>query len=178
MDSINIQICLTQPSLSWSTLCTPCQVLSAFVLQAVQECCCYQYPTCHIQEYDEPVKLLFEFLILLKKKLVIIEKLPRAKQSGNRWKKVPEGAKGHKDFLPVQRQLVNIHPILLSFYFLFNQEARGDGKIVTFNEYVKALIQVSPLSFVETHFYSWSQSSAVMTLHTYVSFVKLRGNGN
>lgn len=177
MDSINIQICLTHTSLSWSTMCTPCQVLLAFVLQAVQECCCYQYPTCHIQEYDEPVKLLVEFLILKKmtflkklKQLVIIEKLPRAKQSGNRWKKSSRAWK--------VRRLVNIHPILLSFYFLFNQEARGDGKIVTFNEYVKALIQVSPLSFVETHFYSWSQSSVVMTLHTYVSFVKLQENGN
>lgn len=68
--------------------------------------------------------------------------------------KILEGVKGHEDFLPVQRRLVNIHPLLLSLYSLFNQEARGDEKIVTFNEYVRALIQLSPLSFVETHFYS------------------------
>lgn len=43
---------------------------------------------------------------------------------------------------------------LLSLYSLFNREDRGDGKIVTFNDYVRVLIQLSPLSFVETHFYS------------------------
>lgn len=62
--------------------------------------------------------------------------------------------KGHKDFLPVQTRLVNIHVILWSFHSLFKQGARGDRKIVTFNEYVKVLIQLSPLSLVETHFYS------------------------
>ncbi len=79
---------------------------------------------------------------------MIIEKLPRAKKV-EVGEKITEGMKGHDDFLPVQRRLVNIHPILLSFYSSFNQEARG-----TFNEYVRALIQLSSLSFVETHFYS------------------------
>lgn len=107
---------------------------------------------------------------------MIIEKLPSAKQSVSHWKKSFRACKGHQDLLPMQKRLVNIHPIRFVFFFFFvlNQEARGEVKTVTFNEYVEALIQVSPLSFVETHFYSWSQSSIVMTLHTYVSFVKLR----
>lgn len=72
------------------------------------------------------------------------------------------GVKRSQTFSPsLQAALVNIHPVLLSFYydyFLFEQEAGGDTakekKTVHFNECVKALIQLSPLPFVETHFYS------------------------
>lgn len=45
-------------------------------------------------------------------------------------------------------------------------------KYVTFNEYVRVLAQLFQLTVVETHFYSWSQFSIVMTLHIYVSFVR------
>lgn len=176
MDSINIQICLTLTSLltrivhTLSSAVGFCASGGVAMLLLKQHTSFLSHPG--IWHASEDFIWIFNAF-----KLVVIEKLPKAKQSGSRWKN-PGRHERSLRFSPLQRRLVNIHPILLSFYSLFNQGARRDGKIATFNEYVRALIQLSPLSFVETHFYSWSQSSVVMTLHTYVSFVKLQQNGN
>lgn len=48
------------------------------------------------------------------------------------------------------------------------RRAEQTKKYFIFNECVRVLTWLFPLPFEETHFYSWSQSSLFMTLHTCV----------
>lgn len=149
MASINVQICLAHtyvPEANRTHLAERCQLLCFRLCgNAAVEA---GYPFSVIQKYDMPFEDFIWISHCERNQRLNSLQLKNYQKPNRVWigEEKKQRHRGQEKVTKIfQYNIINIPQNFLSFYSLIKQEVRGDGKNITSDEYVRALIQLSPL---------------------------------